>query len=155
MTRKKSPSQPVLDKRSKAIQAGLKTYAPNDTFRGVTEPIYAAKRASVSSLREQLQDAKDVVERLRIELQDDELDLWDMSGNVIDGVIGDERFGRNSALYGAFGLVRESERKSGLTRKGDVPAPAKRAKRDQKPGELVLPVLKPLELNGTNGNGTH
>lgn len=130
----------------------MKTYAPNDTFRGVTEPIYAAKRNKVSGLRDQLQEAKDVVEQLRIELQADELGLWNMSANVIDGVIGDERFGRNSALYGAFGLVRESQRKSGMTRKHGAPAPDQR---DQKPGELVLPVLKPLELNGTNGNGSY
>jgi hypothetical protein len=37
---------------------------------------------------------------------------------VVNSVRGTPGFGRNSPLYSAFGYVRKSERKSGLTRKG-------------------------------------
>ena len=149
MSRKKPPTQPLLDERSKLIQAGLKTYAPTKTFGGVTEPVYSAKRQSVATKRAELQDAKDEVERLRIELQNEELDLWDVSGKVINGVIGDVEFGPDSALYGSFGLVRTSERKSGLTRKRKDGPLQKRV------AAIALPTLQPLELSGANGNGHH
>ena len=155
MDRKKSPSGPVLDKRTGAIGAGFKTYAAQDTFKGITEPVYAAKRASVAHGRDRLKDALVEVERARIELQRDELELWDMSGDVVDGVIGDARFGRNSALYGSFGLVRPSQRKSGLTRKGDAPVYAPKARGTSAVALPTLPLLKPLEPSGSNGNGNH
>jgi len=37
---------------------------------------------------------------------------------AVNGVVGDPAFGPDSDLYEAMGYVRESERKSGLTRKG-------------------------------------
>lgn len=40
---------------------------------------------------------------------------------VKNGVIGDPSFGPDSPLYGALGFVRQSERKSGLTRKKKEP----------------------------------
>ena len=36
---------------------------------------------------------------------------------IVEGVIGHEDFGKDSALYEALGFVRKSQRKSGLTRK--------------------------------------
>ncbi|MBS1792747.1 MAG: hypothetical protein JSS81_02770 [Acidobacteria bacterium] len=36
---------------------------------------------------------------------------------IVAGIIGDDDFGDDSALYEAFGYVRRSQRKSGLTRK--------------------------------------
>jgi len=36
---------------------------------------------------------------------------------VVNGVVGDPAFGPDSSLYEAMGYVRESERKTGLTRK--------------------------------------
>ena len=36
---------------------------------------------------------------------------------VVRGLVGDKAFGPDCALYEAFGYVRKSERKSGLTRK--------------------------------------
>ena len=40
-----------------------------------------------------------------------------MIEKIVNGIIGDENFGDDSALYEAFGFVRRSQRKSGLTRK--------------------------------------
>ncbi|MBS1792689.1 MAG: hypothetical protein JSS81_02475 [Acidobacteria bacterium] len=36
---------------------------------------------------------------------------------IVAGIVGDDEFGDDSALYEAFGYVRRSQRKSGLTRK--------------------------------------
>ncbi len=41
---------------------------------------------------------------------------------VVNGVIGNPKYGPNSDLYEAMGYVRESEHKSGLTRKGSKAA---------------------------------
>ena len=40
-----------------------------------------------------------------------------MIEKIVNGIIGDENFGDDSALYEAFGFIRRSQRKSGLTRK--------------------------------------
>ena len=36
---------------------------------------------------------------------------------VVKGVVGDPKFGDDSALYEGMGYIRKSQRKSGLTRK--------------------------------------
>jgi hypothetical protein len=41
-----------------------------------------------------------------------------MCEKIKNGVIASDEFGDDSALYEAFGFVRRSQKKSGLTRKG-------------------------------------
>jgi hypothetical protein len=44
---------------------------------------------------------------------------------VVNGVLADPDEGPDSPLYEAFGYIRESERKSGLTRKANKPVTEK------------------------------
>ena len=43
--------------------------------------------------------------------------------NIVNSVRGDAAYGEDSALYASFGYVRKSQRKSGLTRATQAPAP--------------------------------
>lgn len=54
-------------------------------------------------------------------------DAQDLAGlskieKIVSGVVSDDEFGSDSALYEAFGYIRKSDRKSGLTRKKKEPA---------------------------------
>ncbi|MEP6901456.1 MAG: hypothetical protein ABJA66_06875 [Actinomycetota bacterium] len=40
---------------------------------------------------------------------------------IIAGTVGHDDYGDDSALYEAFGFIRKSQRKSGLTRRGKIP----------------------------------
>ena len=151
---KKAPNRPLLDERSHNINSGLKTLAPQGTFGGITQPEYQAKCERVAALRLQLRDAEQIARNLRDDLAQSELDLWDVSGMVVRGVAGDPAYGPNSPLYGSFGLVRASQRRSGLTRKGDQSV-ANKAKVETtllRPFKMLdgTPVLSAPE-NGSNG----
>jgi len=94
------------------------TLAPTQSFGGMTladfktavQPSQDAREA-LATLEQQMtaaknaRDAADQVSLNKVQL-------------VVNGVVGDPDFGPNSDVYEAMGYVRESERKSGLTRKG-------------------------------------
>jgi hypothetical protein len=94
------------------------TLAPTSEFGGMTLEQFKAlikpsddTRQVISTLDQQMtaainaRDAADDESLAKVKL-------------VVNGVVGDPEFGPDSALYEAMGYVRESERKSGLTRKG-------------------------------------
>ena len=153
---KRPPSRPMLDKRTGLINTGWKALAPSDVFGALTQTQYGDKRQLVFDLRIQLAGSEQETKRLRDMVQAAELDLWGASGLVTRGVAGDPAFGPNSPLYGSFGLVRASERKSGLTRKLDASLKRAKAAKVEAVALPRLPALASLELDGAlNGNGKH
>ena len=94
-----------------------RTLAPQKSFGGMT----------LSQFQEAAEPARDI--RLRIEDYQNyitqalaERDRADEAFNaraqlVVAGILADPTEGPDSALYAAFGYVRKSERKTGLTRK--------------------------------------
>lgn len=117
-----SPKE-MAEKIEKMISA-WRTLAPNKSFGGMTlaqfeaaaDPSRAARR-KIEELDAQRADA--VIER---DTADEDFEA--KAKFVVAGVLADPTEGPDSALYAAFGYTRTSERKSGLTRKGNKKKPS-------------------------------
>ena len=101
-----------------------RTLAPDKTFGGMTLAQYEALVTRSRTARQHIEDLDD--QRAQAVTERDAADeaVIDKSKLVVAGVLADPEFGPDSALYEAFGYTRESEYKSGLTRKGK-PTPTK------------------------------
>ena len=101
-----------------------RTLAPDKTFGGMTLAQYEALVTRSRTARQHIEDLDD--QRAQAVTERDAADdaVTDKSKLVVAGVLADPNFGPDSALYEAFGYTRESEYKSGLTRKGK-PTPTK------------------------------
>ena len=100
-----------------------KTQAPDKSFGGMTYPQFEAATARPLDSRTRLAAFQNEVDA-ETNVRDDEDDAWlVISQRIVAGVLADPEFGPNSALIEGFGYTRQSERKSGLTRKkGGPPA---------------------------------
>ncbi len=95
-----------------------KTLAADKSFAGMTVAQFETALAPSFPTRAELAAPDDQRTHLINTRTDaDEASLGKAS-QVVAGVLADPAFGSNSSLYEAMGYVRESERKSGLTRKG-------------------------------------
>jgi hypothetical protein len=93
--------------------------APAKTFGGMT---LAQFQAVVQTSKDARQHIDDLEEQVRQAIAD--RDAADESFNnkaklVVNGVRADPTEGPDSALYAGFGYTTDSDRKSGLTRKGN------------------------------------
>lgn len=103
--------------RVEQFRAAWRELAPDATFAGMTYAQFEAAsaaplelRGEILALEKQLEGRKTA--RSQVDAAADQvLDL------VVNSVRGTPGFGEDCALYRAFGYVRKSERKSGLTRK--------------------------------------
>jgi hypothetical protein len=103
--------------RLNAIVTAWNDHAATHTFGGMT--LAQFKEAIKPSF-----DARDVIADLEKQIgaaqntrNDADATSSAKAKLVINGVVGDPAFGPDSSLYEAMGYVRESERKTGLTRK--------------------------------------
>jgi len=110
--------------RLKTLEDAWTNLAPKATFGEMTLDQFTAAikpsrdaRATISGLETKMTDAINVRETADA-ASNAKADL------VVNGVIGDPKFGPDSSLYEKMGYVRKSERKKGLTRKKKTP-PAK------------------------------
>lgn len=107
-----------------AFRAAWRDMAPDATFGGMTLAEFEVAvsvplnvRAEIVALERQWEGKK--AEKLIVDATaNGVLDL------VVNSVRGTQGFGQDCALYRAFGYVRKSERKSGLTRAGGKAAVA-------------------------------
>lgn len=114
-------SKTIVDRIQK-FRLSWREMAPEATFAGMTLAQFEEAttspftvRGEIETLKSQLEGKK--AERLIVDATANEvLDL------VVNSVRGTPGFGQDCPLYRAFGYVRKSERKSGLTRKGLKPA---------------------------------
>lgn len=93
------------------------TLAPDKTFGGITLAEFTAQVGKSNSPRQKLIGLNDERTAAETERDTEDKNSLKMCERVKNGVIADPDFGDDSALYEAFGFVRKSERKSGLTRK--------------------------------------
>ena len=111
-------SQPksTLEKIMRVIN-GWETLAPDKTFGGMT--LAQAKAAVKSSFdtRDELRALENQVQSKQVERDDADEESLHVIKLVVNGVVGDPDFGPDSPLYEALGYTRESEHKTGLTRK--------------------------------------
>ena len=113
----------IEDKLSNAISA-WENLAPQKSFGGLTLDQFKAQTAPSFTARviiNNLDDQTTQAMNQRDAADDSSLDLLQ---RVINGVLADPSEGPDSSLLESFGRTRQSERKSGLTRKkGDESAP--------------------------------
>lgn len=108
-----------LERLNKIINA-WQTFASNKSFGGMTN-------AQFKTLVQPSFDARIQVETLEAQLSaaqaardDADKESLRLSELVVNGVVGDPTEGPNNDLYEGMGYVRDSERRSGLTRKKKV-----------------------------------
>ena len=95
--------------------------APAVEFGAIKQTNFQAEIAAAATAETELDDLLALVDMKRTEIDDKYAALQDKSILVVNGVKGDPAYGEDSALYGAMGFVRKSERASGLTRKKKTP----------------------------------
>jgi hypothetical protein len=101
-----------------------KTQAPDKSFGGMTYPQFEVATARPLDSRSRLAVLQNQIDA-EANVRDDEDDNWlVIARRVVAGVVADPTFGPDSPLYEGFGYTRESERKSGLTRKKTGPPSA-------------------------------
>ncbi|HVF41593.1 MAG TPA: hypothetical protein VM936_01195 [Pyrinomonadaceae bacterium] len=113
----------MAEKIEKMINA-WRTLAPNKSFGGMTLAQFEAAAEPSRAARRKIEEidaqrAEIVIER---DAADDDFEA--KAKFVVAGVRADPTEGPDSALYEAFGYTRDSERKSGLTRKATKQTPA-------------------------------
>lgn len=106
------------------IQNAWNEGAPTvEEFRNTKKADFDADIAAAQAVEDEIADLK-----AQLKMKEDDRDnrynkLEDDGIDIAEGVRGHKDFGRDSALYGAMGFVRQSEKKSGLTRKIKNPEP--------------------------------
>lgn len=99
------------------FHTAFSTLAPDKTFGGIKLSDFTAQVGKSNARRENLQRIKDEVIQEEAALDGEDNITMKMCERIKNGVIADEDFGDDSALYEALGFIRRSEKKSGLTRK--------------------------------------
>jgi len=112
----------TIANRTGAFLAAWREMAPTAVFAGMTLAEFEVASAPPLNLRDEIA----AIERLR-EGKKAEKQIADTKANellilVVNSLRGTPGFGEDCALYRAFGYVRKSDRKSGLTRKGNATA---------------------------------
>jgi hypothetical protein len=111
-----------IEDRLERMLNAWRTLAPEKSFGGMTLAQAEAAIAPSFDARRHIVDLENQVAGAKANRdQSDEVSLK-KSKQVVAGVLADPDFGPDSALYEAFGYTRESEYKTGLTRKGKDPA---------------------------------
>jgi hypothetical protein len=108
----------------KKVHNGWKTLRPGKSFSGMTLAEFEKRISASDTVRETIVDLEN-----KLTAAHSQRDEADAAGlvvvqAVVNAVKGDLDEGENGELYEAMGYVRKSERKSGLQRKGSVPATA-------------------------------
>ena len=104
-----------------------KNLATDKTFGGMAAAQFEAFIQPSMTVRAQLvENDNERTHLLNTREANDEVSLG-KAELVVNGVIGDPNYGRDSSLYEAMGYTRKSERQSGLTRKkgSTPPSPSK------------------------------
>ena len=122
----KNPAK--IEKQINNIINAWSSLASTATFAGMTLVQYKAAVQPSLDARAQLVDNDE--ERAEIIINRDKVDVTSDTVNqqVVKAVVGDVKFGDDSAFYEKLGYVRKSQRKTGLSRKSkaaSAKAPAK------------------------------
>ena len=117
-----SPTQ-IEDKLRKMINA-WEQIAPTKKFAVTLDEFKAGLKPSfdVRDLIADLDDQRNKASDDRAKFDDASLDL---AQRVVNAILADSSEGKNSSLLEGFGRIRESEKKSGLTRKKAAAATGK------------------------------
>ena len=107
----------TIEERYKRILTAWRTLAPDKTFGGMTLAQYEEQCAKSDAPRERLEELEDEMKQEQTNRSTVDSVTMKKSDGVVKSVLADPDYGDDSALYEAFGYIRKSDRKSGLTRK--------------------------------------
>jgi hypothetical protein len=96
---------------------GWEQGAPNAVFGGITQPQFDTKIKAAAAADQEIDDLEAAL-TLKKQARDGLYEaLHDDSVKILAGVKGDPAFGDDHPLLDAMGFVRDSQKRSGLTRK--------------------------------------
>jgi hypothetical protein len=104
--------------RIETFVASWRELAADATFAGMTLAEFEVAVSAPLVLRAEIMALEKQLEGKKIGKSDADLAANGVLDLVVNSVRGTPGFGPDCALYQAFGYVRKSDRKSGLTRKG-------------------------------------
>jgi hypothetical protein len=114
------PSNPKSnEEKLRRVLDGWERLAPDKTFGGMTLAEFKAVTAPSLTTRQEIEEAEAHLKELHVRRdQADEVTTPKVQ-QVVAGVLADPEEGPDSPLYEALGYTRQSDRHSGLTRKGN------------------------------------
>ena len=98
--------------------------APTAVFGGITQAAFQTRIQTAAAADQEIADLEAQLSIKREQRDDLYANLNNDSIKIRDGVEADTGFGRDHPIVEAMGFVRESTRKSGLTRKKKPTPPA-------------------------------
>ena len=122
------PGPKVIEERLRKAISSWENLAPDKSFAGMTLDQFKAQTAPSFTKRDLIDDLETrIAEAINDRDAADEISLA-LLQRVIAGILADPEEGPDSTLIEGVGRVRQSERKTGLTRKrkgggGSQPAP--------------------------------
>lgn len=108
----------IVSDRIETIGTAWRNLAPEGTFAGMTLEQFEEAVMPAIEKRQELLALEKQVEGKRTERALADKAAREVLEMVVNSVRGTPGYGSDSTLYRAFGYVRKSERRSGLTRKG-------------------------------------
>jgi len=113
------PSKKNQIKYNRYLDA-VTTLAPGKTFNGVTLTMLKEQVGKSETPRENVIAAKNMEMQGEADAAAEDVKTLKMCEKIKLGILGDDDFGDDSALYEALGLVPRSKKKSGLTRRSNT-----------------------------------
>jgi hypothetical protein len=110
------------ERRERYINS-LQENAPTEEFGDVTLTEIRADHAEIEGIENEIALSKAHTKSLETKRDDKNKASMKKLDYVTDGVVGDRRFGPDSALYEGFGYIRESEKKKGGKKATTPPKP--------------------------------
>jgi hypothetical protein len=113
------PSKVIVD-RIQTFRAAWRELAPDSAFAGMTLLQFEEASSASLDVRSAIVALGKQLDGKKTEKSKSDATVNELLALVVNSVRGTPGFGHDSALYRAFGYVRKSERKSGLSRKGSA-----------------------------------
>lgn len=110
--------------RIERIRTAWRELAPDVAFGGVSLAQFEEGSEPPLATREELQRLDRATEAARVARDKADVEAGQLLEFVVDAVKGTPGYGQDCALYRAFGYIRKSERKTGLTRRVKAPTTA-------------------------------
>ena len=117
------PANKRIRERVKQMSTAWDQIAPTVEFKGITKDSFAAKILAATQADQEILELETVVSAKKDQRDALYAALNDDSVTIREGVVGHQDFGPDHPICEAMGFVRESVRKSGLTRKKASPPP--------------------------------
>jgi hypothetical protein len=113
------PNPKSNEEKLRRVTDAWERLAPEKSFGGMTLAQFKAATEPSRATRRELEELEARKKQLQADRDHADDVMLSKVQLVTNGVLADPDEGADSALYEAFGYIRESERQSGLTRKGN------------------------------------